>query len=50
MTVSVNGAKVASFTDSERPYPSGMVGLYNEDALVYFDDISSAYKSKGFSC
>jgi len=44
MTVSVNGAKVTSFTDSERPYPSGKIGLYNEDALVYFDDISSTYK------
>jgi hypothetical protein len=44
MTVSINGSKVITFTDGERPYLSGKIGLYNEDAFVYFDDISITYK------
>lgn len=31
---------VAVFTDTERPYASGRVGVYVEDAIVYFDKIS----------
>ncbi len=40
MSVWVNGQLLTSFTDTERPYLSGAVGLYNEDSYVYFDDIS----------
>ena len=39
ITVFVNGAQVVSFTDTERPYTSGKIGLYNEDAHVHFDDV-----------
>jgi hypothetical protein len=40
MTVWVDGKKIVSFVDSERPYLSGKVGLYNEDAAVTFDNVS----------
>jgi hypothetical protein len=40
MTVWVNGVQVASFTDSQRPYLSGSVGLYNEDSQVRFDALT----------
>jgi len=40
MTVWVNGTQIASFTDSQRPYASGHLGLYNEDAHVRFDDVT----------
>ncbi|MFI0405765.1 family 16 glycoside hydrolase [Actinomadura sp. 3N508] len=40
MTVRVDGRPVTSFTDTERPYTSGSVGLYTEDAEVEFRDIS----------
>jgi hypothetical protein len=40
MTVWVNGSQVTSFTDNERPYGSGAVGLYNEDAHVHFDEVT----------
>jgi hypothetical protein len=39
ITVWVNGAQVVSFTDNERPYSSGSLGLYTEDAHVHFDNI-----------
>jgi hypothetical protein len=39
MTFWVNGAQLGSFTDSERAYTSGKIGLYNEDATVRFDDV-----------
>jgi hypothetical protein len=38
--VSVNGATVTTFTDRERAYSSGRVGLYTEDAEGYFDDVT----------
>lgn len=38
MTVWVNGKAVVSATDTERPYRTGPVALYNEDATVHFDD------------
>ena len=38
-TVSVDGAVVGQFTDNERPYTSGAIGLYSEDALVHFNDV-----------
>jgi hypothetical protein len=37
---SVDGRVVASVTDTERPYSAGRVGLYTEDAEVYFDDVA----------
>ena len=39
MTVWADGTQLASFTDNERPYPNGTLGLYNEDSLVHFDDV-----------
>lgn len=40
MTVWANGQKLTSFTDNERPYTSGSIGVYNEDAKTYFDDVA----------
>jgi len=39
MTVWVNGTQIVTFTDSQRPYPSGSLGMYTEDAHVHFDDV-----------
>ena len=39
-TVSVDGQKLATVKDSERPYPSGKVALYTEDAAVAFSNIT----------
>jgi hypothetical protein len=39
MHVQVNGRDLATFTDQERPYLSGSVGLYNEDAHVQFKNV-----------
>ncbi|QQR52680.1 hypothetical protein IPG36_00955 [bacterium] len=41
ITVSVDGTQITSFTDTERPYTSGKIGLYNEDARVQFTNISA---------
>lgn len=38
--VSANGTPVVTFTDRERPYSSGRIALYSEDAEVYFDNVS----------
>jgi hypothetical protein len=38
--VFVNGLLLTTFTDNERPYLSGRVGLYVEDAEAYFDNVS----------
>ena len=38
--VSVNDVLITTFTDRERTYTSGRVGLYSEDAEVYFDNVS----------
>ena len=40
MTVKVNGAQLVSFTDRERPYLSGKVGFYAEDAEVELDGVA----------
>ena len=40
MTVWVNGVQVVSFTDTQRPYLKGSVGLYNEDSQVRFDSLT----------
>lgn len=42
MTVSANGKVLTKFTDTERPYLSGNVGVYNEDAKTYFDNVEVA--------
>ena len=39
MTVWANGQKLTSFKDNQRPYTSGRVGVYNEDAKTFFDDV-----------
>lgn len=39
MRVEVNGKHLATFTDRERPYTSGQVGLYTEDAQVTFSGV-----------
>ncbi len=38
--VFVNDVLITTFSDSQRPYSSGRVGLYTEDAEVYFDNVS----------
>jgi len=40
ITVSVDGVTLTTFTDNQRPYSSGQVGLYSEDAEAYFDDLT----------
>ena len=35
----VNDVLITTFTDTERPYTSGKIALYNEDAHVHFDDV-----------
>jgi hypothetical protein len=39
-TVWVNGAQIVHFTDRERPYTSGAVGLYSEEAVVQYGEIA----------
>jgi Domain of Unknown Function (DUF1080) len=41
MKVWVNDLLLASFTDQERPYTSGRVGLYTEDAYAQFADVKA---------
>jgi len=36
------GMLVTSFTDVQRPYESGRIGLYGEDCFARFDDVSVA--------
>lgn len=38
--VTVDGKHLTHFVDNERPYTGGSVGMYTEDARVYFDDLS----------
>jgi hypothetical protein len=40
ITVWVNGAQVVSFTDTQRPYLTGSLGLYNEDSQVRFESVT----------
>lgn len=40
LTVRINGTTVTRFTDTERPYERGRVGMYCEDADVRFDRLS----------
>ena len=39
MTVWVDGQRLTTYTDNERPYFRGRIGLYTEDAHVLFDEI-----------
>ncbi len=43
ITVWVDGVKITSFADTERPYASGKIGLYTEDAHIHVDDVSVGY-------
>jgi hypothetical protein len=36
----VDGVHIATLEDTERPYLGGRIGVYTEDADVYFDSIS----------
>jgi hypothetical protein len=47
MRVSVNDVPIVTFTDQQRPYSSGRVGLYSEDAEAYFDNVSITTDSGG---
>lgn len=38
-TVWVDGGQVAQFTDTERPYTGGAIGLYTEDAYAHFNNV-----------
>jgi predicted small lipoprotein YifL len=40
MTLSVNGTQIVQFTDKERPYLSGNLGLYTEESLVQYGAIT----------
>jgi Ca2+-binding RTX toxin-like protein len=42
MTISVDGRQIVNFTDQERPYSGGRVGIYTEDARVYLDNVAGA--------
>ncbi len=37
--VYINGSRVINHTDNSSPLLSGRIGLYNEDAKVYYDDV-----------
>ena len=43
ITIVVNGSELATFADTERPYFTGKLGLYNEDAYVHFDNVKATY-------
>jgi hypothetical protein len=43
IVVRLNGVEVASFTDTERPYLEGRLGLYSEDAEVLLDNITAPF-------
>jgi len=45
--VSVNNLPITTFSDFERPYSSGRVAMYSEDAEAYFDNISISTDSRG---
>lgn len=43
ITVWGDGEQLTSFTDTQRPYLSGAVGLYDEDATVHFTHLAVWY-------
>lgn len=45
MTVSVDGAELATVTDEESPYPSGAVAAYTEDATITVGPVSLTTES-----
>jgi hypothetical protein len=40
ITVYADGNLITTFTDTERPYTTGRIGLYNEDSHVQFQNVS----------
>jgi hypothetical protein len=42
ITVHLDGTLLTTFTDTERPYLSGKVGFYTEDAKVAFDNVTGS--------
>lgn len=42
ISVSLDGVLLTTFTDNERPYLSGSIGFYTEDAKVAFDNVSGS--------
>ena len=42
ITVHLDGTLLTTFTDTERPYLSGRVGFYSEDARVAFDNVTGS--------
>jgi len=40
ISVWIDGSLMATFTDNERPYKSGAIGLYAEDSHAQFDNVS----------
>jgi hypothetical protein len=42
ISVTIDGKLITKFTDNERPYLSGKVGFYTEDATVAFDNVSGS--------
>ncbi len=49
ITVRVNGRPVVSYTDNEKPYTSGRIGFYNEDASVCFRGVVASGAVADFS-
>lgn len=47
ISVSLDNKAITSYTDNERPYPSGAFGLYNEDAQVQWDQVSITSSQTG---
>jgi hypothetical protein len=43
IAIRLNDVDVASYTDTERPYLQGKLGLYSEDAEVLLDDITAPF-------
>jgi predicted small lipoprotein YifL len=41
MTVTVNGTRIVQFTDAERPYMSGALGLYCEESTVQYGRVAA---------
>jgi hypothetical protein len=39
ISVFVDGVLLTTFTDRERPYSTGLVGFYSEDAAAYFHSV-----------
>jgi hypothetical protein len=44
ITIQLNGVEIASIADGERPFTSGKLGLYTEDAEVQLDDVTAPFE------